>query len=345
MISSRCNDRFPLETKKARTLSEIRVDLKRDIEVIQVFGQAIYEVWINEEAVEDGGQQAWEHCIEQARDCDVFIALFNGNAGWADQAGTIGICHAEFEKAYTAAPGKVFIVNIHEPKAKGAPSGEIHLLFQRYIERLRRFDSRAAKTEAQLIAAVHRAVPQATVKMVKRGLRDASRGTLYVGPALAWSRLNYTDRSAAMQRVALAALAPGNSSANASNARAQRMIAGKQVLFLVSAAPDAMSVPTARETVGQPHLSDPAIHEALLKLHGGPVHLIACHKARTTWSRTLSAMSSHFCSNVYDFLCNFPCVLNSPIFSNTSTISFWKSRPLRIVAAFNKINSAIDFGS
>jgi hypothetical protein len=280
MISSRCNDRFPLEGKGARALSEIRAGLKKNIEDVRVFGQATYEVWINEEVAEDGSQQAWDHCMDQARDCDVFIALFNGNAGWADKSGTIGICHAEFEKAYTTAPGKVFIVNIQEPKARGTPSGGIHLLFQAYIERLRRFDTRAARTEAQLIAAVRRTVPQATVKMVQRGVRDASRGTRYVGPALDWSRLNYADRSAAMRRTALAALGLDASTADNSG-RVQRMIAGKQVLFVVSAVPDAMSVSTAREMVGQPHLSDHAIHRVLSKLHGGPVHLVTCHKAVT----------------------------------------------------------------
>ena len=188
MISSRCNDRFPLETKSAKTLSAIRAELKNSIEGIRIFRQSIYEVWINEKAAEDASQSAWDQCMNEARDCDVFIALFNGNAGWADQSGTIGICHAEFEKAYTAAPGKVFIVNIHEPNAKGAPSGGVHSAFQQYVQRLRRFDARTAKTEAQLIEAVQRTVPQATVKMVQRGVRDASRGIRYEGPALDWSR-------------------------------------------------------------------------------------------------------------------------------------------------------------
>jgi Domain of unknown function (DUF4062) len=119
----------------------------------RIFGQSVYEVSINEKAAEDGiSRQAWDHCMEQARDCDVFIALFNGNAGWPDKAGTIGICHAEFEKAYTSAPGKVFVVNIHEPEAKGAPRGGIHTSFQEYIQRLRRFDTRATSSEADIMS-------------------------------------------------------------------------------------------------------------------------------------------------------------------------------------------------
>jgi hypothetical protein len=49
MISSRCNDKFPLDGKNARTLTEIRKELKREIEAPQLFGLDAFEVWINEE--------------------------------------------------------------------------------------------------------------------------------------------------------------------------------------------------------------------------------------------------------------------------------------------------------
>jgi hypothetical protein len=288
MISSRCNDPFPITAKGAKRLSDIRAQLKAEIEAVEIFGQPVYEVWINEKAAEDGSQQAWDHCMEQARDCDVFIALFNGNAGWPDKAGTIGICHAEFENAYTSAPGKVFVVNIHELKAKGAPRGGIHTSFQEYIQRLRRFDTRATSSEAQLLEAVRRTISQATVKMVQRGVRDASRGTSYVGPALDWSRLNYAARVARMQSAALAGLNHDSANAVIDGHRAQRKIDGKPILFVVSAVPDAMSVAAAREIVGQPHLSDHALCDNLKKLYGGPVHLIACHKSVTeTQAKTM----------------------------------------------------------
>jgi hypothetical protein len=283
MISSRCNDLFPTGAKGAKRLSDIRTQLKAEIEAVRIFGEQVYEVWINEKAAEDGSQQAWDHWMEQARDCDVFVALFNGNAGWPDKAGTIGICHAEFEKAYTSAPGKVFVVNIHEPKAKGAPSGGVHSAFQEYIQRLRRFDTRVASSEARLLEAVRRTISRATVKMVQRGVRDASRGTSYVGPALDWSRLNYADRVAGMQSAALAGLNHDSARARVAvdSHSAQRKIDGKPILFVVSAVPDAMSVAAAREIVGQPHLSDHALYDNLKSPHGGPVHLIACHKSVT----------------------------------------------------------------
>jgi len=279
MISSRCNDPFPIGAKSAKKLSDVRAQLKSDIESIRIFGQPIFEVWINEKATEDSSKQAWDRCIEQARDCDIFIALFNGNAGWPDTAGTVGICHAEFQTAYTSAPGKVFIVNIHEPKAKGASKGAIHILFQNYIQGLKRFDARAS-SEAQLFQAVRQIVSQATVKLVHRGVRDAQRGSSYVGPALDWSRLNYVNRAARMKDVTLGALTK-DVGGDVHGNRAQRNVEGKSILFVVNAIPDALSISAAREIVGQPHLFDHTLHDNLRKIHGGPVHLIACQKGVT----------------------------------------------------------------
>ena len=183
MISSRCNDPFPVSARVAKKLSEIRTQLKAEIEAVRIFGQQIYEVWINEPAVDDAARKAWEVCLDEARDCDVFIALFNGNAGWPDKNGTIGICHAEFEAAHNSAPGKVFVVNICEPKAQGAPKGGIHEFFKKHIERLKPLATRQ-DTEAKLIEVVRRTVSRATVKLVQRGARETIKSRSYLGPAL-----------------------------------------------------------------------------------------------------------------------------------------------------------------
>ena len=281
MLSSRCCDRFPLSQPGSRTLSAIRVDLQKSIEAEWPFGERTFEVWINEDNIGDGGQAAWDHCMDQAVDCDIFICLFNGNAGWADKSGTIGICHAEFEKAYTVAPGKVFIVNVLEKDNARAPMGDTNLRFQEYVERLRQFDTRNIVSEAALVAKVRQTVSQATVKLAQRGVRDASLGTNYVGAPLDWSRLNYSKRAEAMRTAALTALKQGNSRARADGNYIGRKITGKDVLFMVSAVPDAMSVAAAREVVGQPHLSDHTADKRLSKFAAGPVHIVVCHKGTT----------------------------------------------------------------
>jgi hypothetical protein len=80
MISSRCNDRFP--TAGGRPLSEIRRELKKEIEALEVFGRRPFEVWINEEVPPQGGTwDSWEVCLEAVEDCDILIVISNGNAG------------------------------------------------------------------------------------------------------------------------------------------------------------------------------------------------------------------------------------------------------------------------
>src|SRR5215510_2708300 len=112
MISSRCNDRFPHESDSS-TLTDIRKELKRDIEAVEVFGKKAFEVWINEETPPKGGTwDSWEVCIEAVKDCDVLLVLFNGNAGWAKNSGDIGICHAELMTGLAQTPGKVWLISL-----------------------------------------------------------------------------------------------------------------------------------------------------------------------------------------------------------------------------------------
>jgi hypothetical protein len=281
MISSRCKDRFPLSQKTAKELSIIRSQIKKKIESIKIFNKTIYEAWINEDETEDSSQTAWTHCINQAKSCDIFISIFNGNAGWTDYHGTTGICHAEFMMAYNTAPGKVFIINISEPNDPNFPNQEHDKHFQNYLKILKRFDVRASADELNLISAVTRTVRDSTVKLVQRGVRDASRGNSYVGPALDWSRQSYIQRTASMKEAALAGMARGGTSIDDSSNLVQQTICGKRLLFVVNAIPDAMSVSAAREIVGQPHLQDHIIFDKLKKVDGGPVHIVVCHKTVT----------------------------------------------------------------
>lgn len=281
MLSSRCGDTFPLGTAKARTLTEIRKELKKDIEAVRPLGHRLYEIWINEDRAGDGAQPAWDHCMNQAADCDIFIALFNGNAGWEDSAGTVGICHAELEKAHSVAPGKVYIVNIFEAKKPAAPAREIDIRFQQYVESLKQFEARNVTSKVKLVAAVQRTLSQATVRMVQRGVQGASLGSNHVGPPLDWSRLSYSKRAEQMRLAALEALKHGDSKAAVVENSVCRKIADKDLLFVVGAIPDAMSVPAAREVVGQPHLLDHRLSERLKRFDGGPVHVVACHKGNT----------------------------------------------------------------
>src|SRR6202012_1876519 len=149
-----------LALKPAVRLSDIRRQIKKKIEAERLLGETPYEVWINEDAVADASRDSWEECMSQARDCDILVALFNGNAGWAGRDGTVGICHAEYQTAWEQAPGKTFAINISELSAPTAPSAAADKLFQAYMERANRFIA-SAKDSPSLEAQICRTIAKA----------------------------------------------------------------------------------------------------------------------------------------------------------------------------------------
>lgn len=279
MISSRCDDRFPLSSKSGLKLSELRVKLKQDIEATSVLGERPYEVWIHEKATEDADLDAWDECLRQARECDIFVALYNGHAGWTGaQGGSVGICQAEFHLAYSQAPGKVFIVNIIEPASSRVPSRLADKQFQLLMQEQYRF-GRIVKDPASLESQIHQTVIEATVKMVQRGVMEASRGKGYLGPALEWNRQSYSQRRASMIAAVKSSVGVRGQTSQEDNCTTN--IRGARIFVRLGAVPDSMSVAAAREMVGQPHLADQDWVQQLAKVDGGPVHLIACHKGVT----------------------------------------------------------------
>ena len=251
MISSRCNDMFPLSSKPQVRLSDLRTKMKKEIEGTTVLGSRPFEVWINEDAAESAELDAWDECMRQARECDIFVVLFNGNAGWTGtgENASIGICHAEFLTAYARAPAKVFLIDIFERRAANAPKKLADVNFQKRLERENRFGSPAADVPS-LEQAIRSRIVSATVKLVQQGVADANRGKGYLGPALEWNRMAYPQRSAAM--VAAASVALGSTNPTKDGNFCVATIEKKRILFRVDAVPDSMSVATAREMVGQP---------------------------------------------------------------------------------------------
>src|SRR5262245_16931185 len=137
MLSSRCDDMFPRESSTASRLADVRIKMKKEIESVVVLGEHLYEVWVDEEASENAELDAWSECLRQARECDIFIAIYNGNAGWTGQgsSASTGICHAEFLTAYSASPAKTYLVDIFQPNARDAPAKPSDRSFQARIQR------------------------------------------------------------------------------------------------------------------------------------------------------------------------------------------------------------------
>ncbi|MCG3201471.1 MAG: hypothetical protein NFCOHLIN_01341 [Gammaproteobacteria bacterium] len=283
MISSHCNDTFPANSK-GRPLSEIRRTLKAEIEAVEVFGKPIVEVWINEDIPPQGGTwDSWDVCIQAVTQCDVLIALSNGNAGWAQSGGDIGICHAGLMTGLSRSPGKVRLISLGNVKVSKAAEGERNRRFQEYVEKQSLFRGGTVSTERELMERVKEPLRDALVALTQAGVRESSKGRFHSGEALDWSRLHFNARHAEMRRVLRDAMRQRTGSSEDGDHLFVRL-RDVDVLCVPTAIPAALTVSAAKEMVGQPFLRDHELSPVLSRrkgTHGGPVHVIACHKTAT----------------------------------------------------------------
>ena len=279
MISSRCNDRFPMDDEE-QNLTDIRKDLKGEIESIEVFGKKIFEVWINEDTPpQDASVDSWEVCIDAVKNCDILLVISNGNAGWAKNSGEIGICHAELMTGLSLAPGKVFLISLSNIPVGEGEEAERNKRFQDYVADQSLFRGGEVGNAKQLKKRVREALNEALITLVHSGVREASKGRFHSGQALDWNRLGFVERQQEMKLVCRDTIMKRARSVEEENNLFVN-INNSEILFVLHAIPASLSVSAATEMVGQPFLKD-YIFGSLLKKRGGPVHLIACHKTAT----------------------------------------------------------------
>lgn len=281
MISSRCEDEFP-NKETGKKLSEIRKELKSEIEAETIFGLSAFEVWINEINPSQGGTwDSWEVCMQAVKDCDILICLYNGHAGWANASGEIGICHAEMSTGLDQTPGKVRLISIENmSKTKNEGQKEINDRFQKYVEEQTLFRGSEVTTIDELKERVKETIQAAVIDLVIAGVREGCKGKYHSGESLQWSRLNYKERQEAMVQVLRDAII-GRPDSNLRDGFPFSTLDGIEILFIPNAIPDAISVSQAKEMVGQPFLHDHEYDGILTNNQGGPVHIIACHKGAT----------------------------------------------------------------
>lgn len=205
MLSSRCNDKFPAGA--ATTLSDIRREVKTEIEAMEIAERKAFEVWINEETDPQGGTwDSWDVCLQAVKDCDILIVISNGNAGWADSSGALGICHAEMMTGLAIAPAKVRLIALDNIPMTTDNAGKRNKRFQEELARQSLFRGGPVATVDDLKTRVKAALHDAVVKLAQAGVSDASKGKFHSGAALDWSRLSFEKRQAEMTRVLREAL-------------------------------------------------------------------------------------------------------------------------------------------
>ena len=206
MISSRCKIKFPIGDKSGVELSEIRKQIKKEIEAAKFFGKPLVNVWINEEETEAGSSTLWEACIKQASSCDIFISLLDGEAGWQKDDSGIGICHAEFETAYANSPGKVREISLIGDIGKSKPKTRADLDFLNAVSRAAILEARNFQGVADLKERTKEMVHELILQLAHEGAREVKRSGPNTGQALDWSRLNFADRQKEMIDVLVTSL-------------------------------------------------------------------------------------------------------------------------------------------
>src|ERR1051325_9256090 len=83
MLSSRCDDNVSFEGRDQQ-MRVLRMAIKTHLESLKIGIVALFKVWIHEDDPHQSGDgDAWEKCMEQARNADVVLVLYNGACGWA----------------------------------------------------------------------------------------------------------------------------------------------------------------------------------------------------------------------------------------------------------------------
>jgi len=286
MISSRCDTTTLLDEKGNQvTLSDARKEWKSLLEKELYLEKKLLTVWINEEAVADQGTNAWDECLKHAANSDLFISIFDGSAGWQDARNPgIGICHAEFDAAFSQSPEKVRV--IHLANAKASPGADIDFLDA--LTKANVFRSVVAKKgepfakKADLTKAVKEVVRESILRFAHAGAADLKKSGPNVGEALDWSRMNFQQRANAIRSAITGALSKRpNAYSLEDTGLTVVKIENCKVALVAHAIPAAFGVSAAKELTGQPFLRD---HEYVSALSSGddvagPIHIIGCSKS------------------------------------------------------------------
>lgn len=285
MISSAVNERVG-----TTALSEIRGRIAERLRSVQVDGTSVMRVWLSEQQgalAQDAS--TWDICVAEARRCDIFVAIYTGNAGWVRDHLGLGICHAEWQAAYRATPTKVRVVLVEGPAFEkvrsdtpGAQSAD-HRFYTDLEERWRA----KATTPEQIVDRACEAAWLAAIDLVRAGRRAGSRGKNLIGPSLEWANLDFEHRERAMLDALNGALVGDDAAGHTLDAAPEnpegmparavvRALGGARVAFITHAVPGPFAVPEARTSLGQPFRDERLLLDALEQVNAvGPIHVIA----------------------------------------------------------------------
>lgn len=248
--------------------------------------QALFDVWIHERDVGTSADSSiLEMSLHKIDWADIILVLYTGEAGSAHRSDEIGICHAEMQEALARRRELVVIVDLLPLSTK---AGGRDMAFRNYVNLLE-VPRKQVQDEASLHHCVAELLQERISSLVRRGGTAGSRKRDR-GQALDWNRLDMTARQNEMRSALIRNLSAERIDSASDQAVPLHLVelSDRQKLAVrIDAIPAALTVPAARERVGQPFMQD-HLHAPALERNKAPgvVHLIACHRGVTETQAT-----------------------------------------------------------
>lgn len=280
-LSSRNNDKVSINGITGDTLTEIRKFIKRELENTKFFSKDLFEIKINEDFGASTSTDSYNKCLQEVRDSDFVIALYNGAAGWAPTGIDFGICHAELDTSMNISTHKTAIIDISKYyKLSTTDKDEIkrNKLFADYLLEQNTFNNPLKISKAnesndgfkkELLASIQNVIYKHFSERIKlSNIYFNLGGNTKI--SLDWKKLKYSDRDKNITSIMrdLISLSPDFN------------------IFISEAfsIPDNMSVEDAKSFTGRPFLKDQDLIPTTKKKKPtkfGPIHFIGVYGSVT----------------------------------------------------------------
>ena len=272
-ISSRNKDLLEIGGKDGESLTDIRVWLRDELEKFKLFGKDFLDVRINETFGSDTTSDSYNTCLNEVKESDLIIALYNGVAGWAPTGIDLGICHSELAAGLDISTKKTMIINIEKYFKISTTDADEKIRnekFKKYIEPLNKFTNPLKVTGEQTSDNFKKTLLKSVIEIIYKSVLDRIKisNTYYNlsgnnKVSLDWKKLKYSDRDKLIvDKLKTLILGNANFSTYVSQA------------FSI---PDNMSVEDAKSFTGRPFLKDQDFIPPGSATHIGPLHFIGVY--------------------------------------------------------------------
>jgi hypothetical protein len=262
-------------------LSEIRIFIKRELESIKLFDKDFLDIRINETFAADTSKDSYNTCLEEVKNADFFIALYNGSAGWAPDGIEYGICHEELATAIDISPEKTAIIDISsyfDLNAANDDEKKRNELFSNYLKDQNKFRNPPKLLRSNLTNdGFKRELLTSMKNIIYNHLKkciELSNHYFTLGgnskSSLDWKKLKYYSREKEMTKIL--------------NDSVTKSPVFKDFLCAFFSVPDNMSVEDARAYTGRPFLKDQDLiqkSKADPSTVFGPLHFISIYGKAT----------------------------------------------------------------